>query len=50
MMDRAELEYYLDNLRNSDPDYVVDVLDISSEKLVEVFYKEAIKFLESEYG
>lgn len=48
-MDNITLEYYLNILRESDPNYVVDVLGISSEELVAAFNKEAVHFIEGEY-
>ena len=44
-MEEMELEYHLENLRQSDPDYVVDVLGVSSTELVEVFKERAIAFI-----
>jgi hypothetical protein len=41
--------HYLVNLINEDPDYVVDVLGISSWELVHAFPKLVQKYLEDEY-
>lgn len=49
-MEGAELLYHLDNLREQDPNYVVDVLNISSERLVDTFLEEAIAFIEEDMG
>ena len=49
-MDEVELLYHLDNLRECDPNYIVDVLNISSERLVETFFEEAIKFVKEDQG
>lgn len=40
----------IEDLKELDPDYVVDVLDISSEELVEAFPYKLIAFLKSELG
>jgi hypothetical protein len=49
-MDKLDLLYHLDNLKECDPNYVVDVLNISSERLVDTFLEEAIKFIEEDQG
>jgi hypothetical protein len=38
----------LDNLRNEDPDYVVDVLRISSRELIKAFPSKVREYLDSE--
>ena len=43
------MEYHLDNLKVQDPNYVVDVLGITSEQLLEAFPREALRFIEEEY-
>ena len=48
-MNVQDMEYHLDNLRASDPDYVVDVLEISSEELVDMFYDRAVDFIREEF-
>ena len=49
-MDDIRLLYELDTLKECDPNYVVDVLNISSERLVETFLDEAIKFIREDAG
>ena len=44
-MEEVDLEYHLENLRQADPDYVVDVLGLSSTVLVEVFRDRAIEYI-----
>lgn len=46
-MNRREL---LDNLKEEDPDYVVDVLDISSEELIKKFPTKVARYLAQEMG
>lgn len=41
--------HYLTNLVNEDPDYVVDVLGISSWELVHAFPAKVRQYLEDEY-
>lgn len=41
---------YLVDLLNEDPDYVVDVLGLSSWELVTHFPKRVQRFIEEEYG
>lgn len=48
-MDKGTLEYHLDTLRECDPDYVVDVLEISSAELIAVFPDRARLFIEKEF-
>lgn len=50
MITDIELLYHLDDLRVCDPNYVVDVLNISSERLVDDYMEEAIKFIREEFG
>jgi len=49
-MEHEELMYHLDNLRACDPNYVVDVLEITSEQLVADYLDKAIKFIEEDMG
>ena len=49
-MDDRELEYHLDKLAACDPDYVVDVLGLTSEQLINAFPREARAFLEEDLG
>ena len=49
-MDQVELLYHLDNLRECDPNYVVDVLGISSKRLVDDYLAEAIEFVKEDQG
>lgn len=45
----TKLEEHLDILANCDPDYVVDVLGITSEELVETFENLAIAHIKEEF-
>ena len=47
---RIDYEYHLETLRECDPNYVVDVLEITSEELIEAFYDKAIKFIKEDQG
>ena len=47
-MNEIDMLYHLENLRECDPNYVVDVLNISSERLVETFLEEAIAFIKED--
>lgn len=49
-MDDLTLLYHLENLKECDPNYVVDVLNISSERLVDTFLEEAIAFIKEDQG
>jgi hypothetical protein len=40
----------LDNLKNADPDYVVDVLDISTDELLKRFPVKLAAYIASEIG
>lgn len=42
--------HYLVNLVNEDPDYVVDVLGLSSWELVKAFPKQVQAFIQDEYN
>ena len=42
--------HYLVNLVNEDPDYVVDVLGLSSWELVKAFPKHVQAFIQDEYN
>lgn len=44
-MDPVELAYHIDTLKECDPNYVVDVLGVSSEELIAAFYEEAVNFI-----
>lgn len=46
----STFQKYLVDLVNSDPDYVVDVLGISSWELVHKFGDKVEQFIEEEYG
>ena len=48
-MDEQSLQYHLDTLRECDPDYVVDVLDITSEEIIAAFPDRARQFIEQEF-
>ena len=49
-MDEIELKFHLENLRECDPNYVVDVLGVTSEELVDTFYKKAVAFILEDQG
>ena len=49
-MDEMELQEHLIRLKACDPDYVVDVLGITSEQLVETFLPDAIEFIKEDMG
>jgi len=49
-MEDLELLYHLENLKACDPNYVVDVLNISSERLVDTFLDEALRFIKEDQG
>ncbi len=46
-MNRREL---IENLKNEDPDYVVDVLEITSEELLKKFPLHLSRYIASETG
>lgn len=46
----SELVYHIENLKNMDPDYVVDFLNLSSEEIVEAFLGRAIRMCREEFG
>ena len=48
-MNVHEIEYQLENLAQSDPDYVVDVLEISSEELIMAFPLKARNYILDEF-
>lgn len=49
-MDNEELFFHLATLKECDPNYVVDVLGITSEQLIDSFHEEAIAFIEEDQG
>jgi len=49
-MDQLDLLYHLENLRECDPNYVVDVLGITSEQLVNDYLDKAIAFIKEDQG
>jgi len=49
-MEPMDLMYHLDNLRECDPNYVVDVLNITSEELVNDYLDRAIEFIKEDQG
>ncbi len=49
-MNEQELLQHLINLKACDPDYVVDVLGITSERLVEDYLPEAVEFIKEDMG
>lgn len=50
MMRPSELEQRLDILANCDPDYVVDVLELTSEELINAFPSRAEYHIRKEFG
>jgi len=46
----SEVVYHIENLKNMDPDYVVDFLNLSSEEIVEAFLSRAIRMCKEEFG
>lgn len=46
-MNRREL---IENLKNEDPDYVVDVLEITTEELLKKFPRHLGRYIASEIG
>lgn len=49
-MDESEFNYHLGTLKECDPEYVVDVLEITTEELIAAFPQRASNFIEGEYG
>lgn len=49
-MDRATLDFHLENLSECDPNYVVDVLGVTSKQLIDAFHTAAITFIYEEFG
>ena len=47
---QEDMEFHLENLCYEDPDYVVDVLEISSEELIQAFTARALEFITNEFG
>ena len=47
---RATDDYHMQQLRESDPDYVVDVLQLTSEEIIEAFPLRAALYIEEEFG
>lgn len=45
-----DFDHYVVNLLNEDPDYVVDVLQISSWELIKAFPVKVRHFIEDEYN
>jgi hypothetical protein len=43
------IEYRLEKLRAQDPDYVVDVLGVQSDELVQIFYRRAVEHVIEEF-
>ncbi len=50
MMNKDLLEYHLNTLYECDPDYIVDVLDITTEDLLDKFYPKAAAYIMEEFG
>jgi hypothetical protein len=49
-MNTEEFNYHLATLKESDPEYVVDVLGVTSEELIAAFPRRAANFIEEENG
>jgi hypothetical protein len=49
-MNEQEFDYHLATLRESDPEYVVDILEVTTEELISAFPRRAANFIEKEYG
>jgi len=49
-MEAIELLEHLENLKECDPDYVVDVLGITSEQLIQAFFDRAVTFIKEDQG
>ncbi len=49
-MDQRLIDYHIETLYQQDPDYIVDVLDISTEELLEHFLWKAVKYVQEEFG
>jgi len=48
-MKTSDFEKHWDDLANSDPDYVVDVLDITTEELLQEWGHRAVRWIEREF-
>ena len=44
-----DFEYHMETFLECDPDYICDVLGITSEELVEAFYDRAIQHIKEEH-
>jgi hypothetical protein len=49
-MDTETYYYHLATLREQDPDYIVDVLELTSDDLLTAFGERAERYIEEEYG
>lgn len=49
-MDTETFYEHMSRLREQDPDYIVDVLEITSDELLAAFGVRAAEFIEKEYG
>lgn len=49
-MENTEFDYYMENLKACDPDYIVDVLGITAEELLASFFVKACDFINKEHG
>lgn len=49
-MEQTEYDYFHQHLMECDPDYVVDVLEITTEDLLFLFSDRARAFIEREHG
>jgi hypothetical protein len=50
MLNQEDFDYHLLSLVHSDADYVVDVLELTSEEILDAFPMKAARFIEAEYG
>lgn len=45
-----EQDYHMQQLREADPDYIVDVLQLTTEEILNAFPLRAALYIEEEYG
>ncbi len=49
-MNDEDFTYHLVNLKEQDPDYIVDVLELTAEDLIAAFPRKVAEFLEYDNG
>jgi hypothetical protein len=50
-IDSADTDnFHMQQLRESDPDYVVDVLQLTTEEILSAFPHRAAMYIENEFG